>query len=298
MELKKVNFEVVKQFEEKIAEFFGSQYAIAVDSCTHGIELSLIYTNAKEINVPKRTYLSVPFLANKLNISVSTLKRLRAGKNIRSKKETTKKLNRIFGQSNRVKKSLSESELNKIQKKEEKIIQREQQKKQEKESDVKQRIAEGRKRITPIELAQKLTGVKDMEKLEQVLVDVNFPYIYEYFFLDPPNTKLGRNTFYTLSENKNIKPESSQSAIRVKYKQVMIYSSGREVYINELIVPYYLISRGVDIKKLSIQKIIKLAVEYVNELLNQESKTKRSKEKKKRGKYKITYDIFGIQLQY
>ncbi len=68
MKLKKVNFEAVKDFEEKIAEFFGSPYAVAVDSCTHGVELCLRYTNATNINVPKRTYLSIPFLAEKLNI--------------------------------------------------------------------------------------------------------------------------------------------------------------------------------------------------------------------------------------
>ena len=70
MERKKVNFEAVKTLEEKIAEFFGSPYAIAVDCCTHGIELSLRYTKAKQINVPKRTYLSIPFLAEKLNINL------------------------------------------------------------------------------------------------------------------------------------------------------------------------------------------------------------------------------------
>jgi dTDP-4-amino-4,6-dideoxygalactose transaminase len=70
MELKKVNFGVVTEFEEKLAQFFGAPYAIAVDSCTHGIELCLRYTNAKSIECPKRTYLSVPFLANKLNIDL------------------------------------------------------------------------------------------------------------------------------------------------------------------------------------------------------------------------------------
>ena len=63
-----MSFEIIKQFENKIAEFFGSPYAIAVDSCTHGIELCLRYTKETKINVPKRTYLSVPFLAEKLGI--------------------------------------------------------------------------------------------------------------------------------------------------------------------------------------------------------------------------------------
>lgn len=63
-----MNFNIVGEFEEKIAQFFGSPYAVAVDSCTHGIELCLRYTKETKINVPKRTYLSVPFLAEKLNI--------------------------------------------------------------------------------------------------------------------------------------------------------------------------------------------------------------------------------------
>lgn len=68
--MKSINFNTVTEFESKIADFFGAPYAIAVDSCTHGIELALRYTKATEIVVPKRTYLSIPFLANKLNISL------------------------------------------------------------------------------------------------------------------------------------------------------------------------------------------------------------------------------------
>ena len=63
-----MNFDVVSTFEKKISEFFGSPYAIAVDSCTHGLELCLRYTNETKINVPKRTYLSVPFLAEKIGL--------------------------------------------------------------------------------------------------------------------------------------------------------------------------------------------------------------------------------------
>ena len=63
-----MNFELITNFEKEIAKFFGSPFAIAVDSCTHGIELALRYTGEKEILVPKRTYLSIPFLAEKLCI--------------------------------------------------------------------------------------------------------------------------------------------------------------------------------------------------------------------------------------
>lgn len=61
-------FEVVNKFENKIAEFFGAPYAVAVDCCTHGIELCLRQQGVLTLIVPKRTYLSIPMLANKLNI--------------------------------------------------------------------------------------------------------------------------------------------------------------------------------------------------------------------------------------
>ena len=64
-----MNFEVVTQFENRIAGFFGAPYAVAVDSCTHGIELALRYTEVDRITVPKHTYLSIPFLAEKLDIN-------------------------------------------------------------------------------------------------------------------------------------------------------------------------------------------------------------------------------------
>ena len=63
-----MNFYVVSTFENKVSEFFGSKYAVAVDSCTHGLELCLRYTKETKINVPKRTYLSVPFLAEKIGL--------------------------------------------------------------------------------------------------------------------------------------------------------------------------------------------------------------------------------------
>lgn len=70
MELKKINFDIVREFEEKISSFFGSPYAVAIDSCTHGVELALRYTKAKKISCPKRTYLSIPFLSKKLKIDL------------------------------------------------------------------------------------------------------------------------------------------------------------------------------------------------------------------------------------
>ena len=68
--MKIIDFSAVEDFEKKVSSFFGSPYGIAVDSCTQGIELALRYTNVDYIRVPKRTYLSIPFLANKLNIDL------------------------------------------------------------------------------------------------------------------------------------------------------------------------------------------------------------------------------------
>tara|TARA_R110001592_G_scaffold177218_6_gene417533 strand:+ start:792 stop:1379 length:588 start_codon:yes stop_codon:yes gene_type:complete len=65
-----MSFNTITEFEEKIAEFFGSPYAVAVDCCTHGVELCLRYTNTRKISVPKRTYISIPFLAEKLRIEL------------------------------------------------------------------------------------------------------------------------------------------------------------------------------------------------------------------------------------
>lgn len=60
----------VTEFENKIAAFFGAPYAVATDSCTSAVELCLRYMNAIFIDCPKRTYLSIPMLASKLNINL------------------------------------------------------------------------------------------------------------------------------------------------------------------------------------------------------------------------------------
>jgi len=55
-------YRVVQMFEEEVAEYTGAPYAVAVDSCTNAIFLSLMYwgVNGNEIHLPKETYLSVP----------------------------------------------------------------------------------------------------------------------------------------------------------------------------------------------------------------------------------------------
>ena len=56
----------VDKFESLIANYAGSKYAIAVDSCTNALFLSLKYCKEKLklnhnfIEIPKQTYVSVP----------------------------------------------------------------------------------------------------------------------------------------------------------------------------------------------------------------------------------------------
>lgn len=59
--------DVVDMFEKEVAKLASSKYAVAVDCCTHGIFLSLVYLMWKgdikknaEVTIPRRTYISVP----------------------------------------------------------------------------------------------------------------------------------------------------------------------------------------------------------------------------------------------
>jgi len=64
-----MDFTTVETFENTIAKFYKSPYAIAVDCCTHGVELCLRYTEANNIGIPTRTYISIPFTAEKLGLN-------------------------------------------------------------------------------------------------------------------------------------------------------------------------------------------------------------------------------------
>jgi len=63
-----MSFNSVNRFETKIASFFGAPFAVAVDCCTHAIELCLRYIKPKKIIIPTHTYLSIAFLGDKLGI--------------------------------------------------------------------------------------------------------------------------------------------------------------------------------------------------------------------------------------
>lgn len=62
-------FEIVTKFETAIADFYGAPYAVATDSCTHAIELSLRFANVTEATCPEHTYISIPFTLEKLGIN-------------------------------------------------------------------------------------------------------------------------------------------------------------------------------------------------------------------------------------
>jgi dTDP-4-amino-4,6-dideoxygalactose transaminase len=59
----------VKEFEKLIADFYGAPYAVAVDCCTHAIELSLRLTDANWVTCPTHTYISVPMTFTKLRLN-------------------------------------------------------------------------------------------------------------------------------------------------------------------------------------------------------------------------------------
>ncbi|MBL7738703.1 MAG: DegT/DnrJ/EryC1/StrS family aminotransferase [Chitinophagaceae bacterium] len=64
------DFDTVRIFEKRIAEFFGAPYAVATDSCTHAVEMCLRLVKADHVSCPTHTYLSIPMLASKLGIGL------------------------------------------------------------------------------------------------------------------------------------------------------------------------------------------------------------------------------------
>lgn len=67
--------ELVTTFEEEVALFAGSRYAVAVDCCTHAIELCLRMKmelgelkKGDVVNIPAQTYVSVPMTIQKVGL--------------------------------------------------------------------------------------------------------------------------------------------------------------------------------------------------------------------------------------
>jgi dTDP-4-amino-4,6-dideoxygalactose transaminase len=61
-------FNIISDFEKRVAEFYNAPFAVATDCCTHAIELSLRYNEVREASCPSQTYISVPFTFKKLGI--------------------------------------------------------------------------------------------------------------------------------------------------------------------------------------------------------------------------------------
>jgi len=53
-------YKIVQMFEEEVAHYTGSPFAVAVDSCTNALFLCCKYMNVSEVTIPAKTYLSVP----------------------------------------------------------------------------------------------------------------------------------------------------------------------------------------------------------------------------------------------
>jgi dTDP-4-amino-4,6-dideoxygalactose transaminase len=69
--------EIVDIFENKVAEYFGSKYAVAIDCCSHSIFLCLRYLRTINqlqygdlITIPNHTYVSVPMQINHAGLRV------------------------------------------------------------------------------------------------------------------------------------------------------------------------------------------------------------------------------------
>lgn len=60
-------------FEEQLAEYTGAPYCVAVDCCTHAIELAMRYDRVTETKFTAYTYLSVLMIFHQLNINYTLL---------------------------------------------------------------------------------------------------------------------------------------------------------------------------------------------------------------------------------
>ena len=55
-------YKITEEFEEKVAKYTGSPYAVALDNMSNALFLALYYEKVQglEITIPSRTYMSVP----------------------------------------------------------------------------------------------------------------------------------------------------------------------------------------------------------------------------------------------
>jgi len=60
--------DTIDQFENRIAQFYGSAYAVSTDCCTHAVELCLRYLGSNDVTCPTHTYVSIPMTFEKLGL--------------------------------------------------------------------------------------------------------------------------------------------------------------------------------------------------------------------------------------
>lgn len=53
-------YQVVKRFEQTIADYAGAKYGVALESLSNALFLCCLYKQIKEVTIPSRTYPSVP----------------------------------------------------------------------------------------------------------------------------------------------------------------------------------------------------------------------------------------------
>ena len=64
-----MSFDALFEFEERLSEYTGAPYAVVTDGCTHAIELCFRLDRVTYTEFTAFTYLSIPQLMNKLNVS-------------------------------------------------------------------------------------------------------------------------------------------------------------------------------------------------------------------------------------
>lgn len=63
-----MNYDVIFEFEEKLADYTGAPYVVVTDCCTHAIELCMRLDNVKLSSFTAYTYLSIVQLMSNLGI--------------------------------------------------------------------------------------------------------------------------------------------------------------------------------------------------------------------------------------
>jgi len=63
-----VSFNVLFEFEQRLAEYTGAPYVVVTDCCTHAIELCMRIDNVNVVELPAYTYLSILQLLKSLGI--------------------------------------------------------------------------------------------------------------------------------------------------------------------------------------------------------------------------------------